>query len=176
MGADRKIVLFIAVSLDGYIAREDGNLDWLTAVEGEGDNGFSAFYQTIDTMLMGKGTYDHLMRIVEEFPHSDKICYVFSRSETRQDPYVQFINEDIPQFVRRLKEEEGTNIWLVGGGGVLDPLLKENAVDEFIITVTPIILGKGIPLFKQNNPEIKLKLVEQKSYGQFTQMHYVREL
>jgi dihydrofolate reductase len=57
----------------------------------------------------------------------------------------------------------------------LDPLLKENVVDEFIITVTPIILGRGIPLFKQNNPEIKLKLLEQKSYGQFTQMHFVKE-
>jgi dihydrofolate reductase len=57
----------------------------------------------------------------------------------------------------------------------LDPLIKENVVDEFIITVTPIILGRGIPLFKQNNPEIKLKLLEQKSYGQFTQMHFVKE-
>lgn len=77
MDTKRKVVLFIAASLDGYIARENGSLDWLDVIEGKGDNGFTEFYQTIDTMIMGNATYDHLMTLVNKFPHSDKTCFVF---------------------------------------------------------------------------------------------------
>ncbi|MBO9128999.1 dihydrofolate reductase family protein [Bacillus sp. 165] len=173
MGSERKLVLFIATSLDGYIARENGSLDWLYAVEGEGDNGFTEFYNTIDTLVMGKATYDHLMTLVEEFPHSDKTCYIFSRSEQREDKHVTFINEDISEFTRRLMAQSGSNIWLVGGGDLLDTFVKEKLVDEFIVTISPIILGKGVPLFKQDNPEIELELIEQRRFGQFVQLHYL---
>lgn len=173
MSSERKVVLFIAASLDGYIARENGSLDWLTAVDGEGDNGFTAFYKTIDTLIMGKATYDHLMTLVKEFPHADKTCYVFSRSEKREDPYVEFIDEDIGHFTRRLKNQAGSNIWLVGGGDLLDGFIKEKLVDEWMVTISPIVLGKGVPLFKPNNPEIKLELKEQKRFGQFVQLHYL---
>ncbi|MDF2904194.1 MAG: dihydrofolate reductase family protein [Bacillus sp. (in: firmicutes)] len=173
MDTKRKVVLFIAASLDGYIARENGSLDWLDAIEGQGDNGFTEFYQTIDTMIMGKATYDHLMTLVDEFPHSDKTCFVFSRSEKRKDQYVEFINEAVIDFTKNLKKQDGSNIWLVGGGDLLDTFIKEKLVDEIILTLSPIVLGSGIPLFKQNNPELKLVLKEQKQYGQFVQLHYL---
>ncbi|MBV7506586.1 dihydrofolate reductase family protein [Bacillus sp. sid0103] len=175
MDSFRKVVLFIATSLDGFIARENGSLDWLFAIEGEGDNGFTQFYQTIDTIVMGRGTYDYLMAIVEEYPHADQKTYIFSRQENRQDlgPQVEYVSEDIAGFVQKLKNQDGSNIWLVGGAELFKQYIKEKLVDEFIISLSPIILGKGIPLFNQNNPEIKLELMEQKRYGQFVQLHYL---
>lgn len=173
MNSSRKIVLYIATSLDGFIAKDDGSLDWLFAIEGEGDNGFTEFYQTIDTIIMGRSTYDHLMTMVDVYPHADKKSFIFSRKEAPQDPHVEFINDDVTSFAQRLKQLEGTNIWFVGGADLFDQFLKENLVDELIITLSPIILGKGIPLFKNDNPELKLKLKQQKIYGQFVQLHYL---
>lgn len=173
MNLNRKVVLFIAMSLDGYIAREDGGLDWLYAVEGEGSNGFDEFYQTIDTILMGRKTYHHLLSLVSEYPHADRKTFVFSRSTNEQDPHVEYVSEEIPSFVRQLKQQEGSNIWLVGGSGLVDPFLKAKCVDEIILTIAPVILGNGIPLFQPNHPEKKLELKDTKVYGQFVQMHYV---
>jgi dihydrofolate reductase len=172
MNSLRKIVLYIATSLDGFIAKENGSLDWLFAIEGVGDNGFTEFYQTIDTIIMGRGTYDHLMTMVEEYPHADKKSYIFSRQENRQELHVEFVSDNVADFVQKLKQQEGSNIWLVGGADLLDKFLKENLIDELIITFSPIILGKGIPLFKIDNPELKLELKEQKHFGQFVQVHY----
>ncbi|MCF6094931.1 dihydrofolate reductase family protein [Microaerobacter geothermalis] len=174
MGTQRKVILYIAISVDGYIARENGDIDWLLEAEtqGEGDNGYAEFYKTIDTVLMGKKTYDQVLTLVDEFPYPQKKCYVFSTSESREDQYVDFVSENVVSFTRRLKQQEGTNIWLVGGAELLDTFLKEKLVDEFIITIIPIMLGKGIPLFKADNPEYKLHLKETTRYGQFVQIHY----
>ncbi|MFF2907570.1 dihydrofolate reductase family protein [Paenibacillus sp. NPDC057934] len=169
----RPVVLYIAASLDGYIARGDGGVDWLNDVEGEGDNGYSDFYNTIDTVLIGKKTYDQTFELTDEFPYADKQCYVFSRSEQPPSPYVTFIHEDMAGFVHKLKEQDGGKIWIVGGAEVLDVLMKEKLVDEFIVTITPIVLGNGIPLFKGDNPEQKLTLKGSKSLGQFVELHYV---
>ncbi|MFF2015816.1 dihydrofolate reductase family protein [Paenibacillus sp. NPDC058177] len=169
----RPVVLYIAASLDGYIAREDGGVDWLNDVEGEGDNGYSDFYNTIDTVLIGKKTYDQTFELADEFPYADKKCYVFSRSEQPPSPHVTFIHEDMAGFVHKLKEQDGAKIWIVGGAEVLDVLMKEKLVDEFIVTITPIVLGNGIPLFKGDNPEQKLLLKGSKSLGEFVELHYV---
>ena len=168
----REVILFIATSLDGYIAKEDDDLKWLEETEGEGDAGYSDMYQSIDTTIMGKRTYDYVMEHAETFPYPDKKCYVFTNSEQGSTEYVDFVNEDVVQFTKKLKEQEGSKIWMVGGAGILDAFMKENLIDEYIITVTPHILGSGIPLFKENNPEIDLVLLDTKRYGQFVQMHY----
>ncbi|WP_088835408.1 dihydrofolate reductase family protein, partial [Paenibacillus tyrfis] len=152
----RPLVLYIATSLDGYIARENGEIDWLDEAEGEGDSGYSEFYETIDTVLMGNKTYEHTFELADQFPYPDKKCYVFSRSERQPNPHVTYITGDIPEFIEKLKEQDGSKIWIVGGAEILDVLLKSNLVDEFIITMMPTILGKGIPLFKKDNPELKL--------------------
>lgn len=169
----RPVVLFIATTLDGYIARENGEINWLYEVEGEGDNGYSDFYETIDTVLMGNKTYEYTFELADQFPYPDKKCYVFSRSEHEPSPHVTFVTEDIPGFVENLKEQEGSKIWIVGGAEILDVLLKGKLVDEFIISIVPTILGKGIPLFKQDNPEMKFSLTETKRFGQIVQLHYV---
>lgn len=169
----RKLVIFIATSLDGYIATEDDSLEWLFKVEGEGDNGYSEFYETIDTMLLGRRTYDWLVEQVKgDFPHKDKQCFVFSKSVKRQDAYVNFIEEDVATFVERLKQEEGSNIWCVGGGELIHALLTANLVDEFIVTVAPVILGKGIRLFKEGDYGYELVLKGTKRFNQFVELHY----
>lgn len=168
----RKVILFIATSLDGFIAKEDDDLQWLYDTEGEGDNGYTEMYQTIDTTIMGKRTYDYVMEHTEVFPYPDKKCYVFTTSEQGSTEHVEFVNEDVVAFTKRLKEQQGANIWMIGGAGILDVFMKENLIDEYLITVTPNILGSGIPLFKEKNPEIALTLLENKRFGQFVQLHY----
>lgn len=168
----REIVLYIAASLDGFIAKEDDDLQWLEDTEGEGDAGYGELYQSIDTVIMGNKTYDYVLKHTETFPYLDKKCYVFSTSEKGSDEYVEFVNEDVVRFTKKLKEQEGTKIWMVGGSGILDAFIKENLIDEYIITVTPHILGSGIPLFKDKNPQIDLKLVDMKQFGQFAQLYY----
>ncbi|WP_042472553.1 dihydrofolate reductase family protein [Bacillus ndiopicus] len=170
----REIILYIAASLDGFIAKENDDLQWLEETQGEGDAGYAEMYQSIDTVIMGKRTYDYVLEHIDVFPYSDKKCYVFSTSEEGSNEYVDFVNEDIIEFTKKLKEQEGSKIWMVGGSNILDSFIKENLIDEYIITVTPHILGSGIPMFKEKNPEINLVLLETKRYGQFVQMHYKR--
>ena len=173
MEKKRNVVLFIATSLDGFIATKDDGLEWLYGVEGEGDNGYSEFYHTVDTVLMGKRTYDWIMKQdLNEFPYKDKECYVFSRSFAEDTEDVKFVNDDVINFINQLKSENGKNIWIVGGGELLHSLMKEELVDELILTVAPILLGKGILLFKEGDKHFNLTLKEVRRFNQFVELHY----
>lgn len=173
MKQDRKVVVFIACSLDGYIATKDESLEWLFQVEGEGDNGFSAFYETVDTVVMGKRTYDWVMnQEMETFPYEGKECVVFSRSEWEDTEHVSYRNGDVRSFVDKQKGRSGKNIWVVGGGELLHAFIQEGLVDEFIITVAPVILGNGIPLFREGDHGLNLKLKGTQSFNQFVELHY----
>jgi dihydrofolate reductase len=166
-----KLVFYGAISLDGYLARENHSLDWLFGTEGEEESGYQEFYDSIDIILMGRSTYDQIAILSpEKFPYEGKPCYVFSRTMTGSNEHVTFINEDIAGFTQSLKEQEGKRIWVVGGGEVLKPLLK--LVDEFIIQIAPTIIGKGIPLFVPGDQENKLTLVDVRSFKQFAELHY----
>lgn len=168
----RKVVLFTASSLDGYIATKDHHLDWLFQVEGEGDNGIAEFMNSVDTVIMGRTTYDWVMAHAEEFPYKDKECYVFSRTAKTDTEFVSFIHEDVGEFCRRLKRKSGKNIWIAGGGELLDDFLKEKLVDEIIVTIAPVLLGNGIPLFKQNDFQTSLKLSRINRFNQFVELRY----
>lgn len=175
MSEKRNLVLFIASSLDGYIATTDESLEWLFKVEGEGDNGFSEFYETVDTVLMGKRTYDWIMKQdIQEFPYKNKECYVFTRSSAEDTEDVRFVNEDVTNFVHKLKDQEGKNLWIVGGGELLHSFVQEELVDEFIITVAPTIIGKGIPLFRDGDYQLDLTLKGVRNFNQFVELHYKR--
>ncbi len=169
----RKVVLYIASSLDGYIAAKDESLEWLFKVEGEGDNGYSNFYDTVDTVLMGKKTFDWVMQNIEEFPYKNKECYVFTRSSIEDTDDVKFINGNIKDFVNNLRRKKGENIWLVGGGELLHSFIQDDLIDECIITIAPALIGVGIPLFKQDKYQIDLSLKNTRRYGQFVELHYV---
>lgn len=173
MKKQRKLVLFIAQSVDGYIATKDDSLDWLFKVEGEGDNGYSEFFETIDTILMGKRTYDWIMEQEKgQYPYSTKNSYVFSRSSVTDTNDVTFIKGDIVGFTNNLKKEEGKDIWIVGGGDILHTFLKEKLVDELIVTVAPTIIGEGIPLFKPADYALDLSLKGTRPFNQFVELHY----
>lgn len=173
MMGQRKLVLYIASSLDGYIATNEHNLDWLFSVEGEGDNGYSKFYEIIDTILIGRVTYDWIIEHENGgFPYKGKECYVFSKTKKEDNEYVNFIYEDIVQFIIDLKNKSGKNIWLVGGGELIGTFIKEKLVDELIITIAPSLLGKGIPLFKNNDFQTSLTLKSINRFNQFVELYY----
>jgi dihydrofolate reductase len=165
----RKLILYTATSLDNYIATPDGGVGWLSTSEfiaPDEDYGYGDFYNSIDTTLMGHSTYRFILDQDVPFPYPDKKNYVFSRSSQKRDTeFVQFINDDIVGFVRQLKLAEGTNIWLVGGGQINALLLQNDMIDEMILTLFPLVLGEGIPVFHGSHKTVYFDLQSSKSYG-----------
>lgn len=176
MGDERKIVCFIAESLDGYIATEDGSLDWLFKVRGEGDNGYSEFLETIDTVIMGRKTYDWVMEMEKgEYPYEELKSYIYSRSVPSENSLedIEFVNMDIPIFADKLKSAPGKNIWMIGGSELLARFMDAGLIDEFIISIAPMVIGRGIPLFQKSYLMTEYKLKNVNRYGEFAQLHYV---
>lgn len=173
---ERKVIVFIATTLDGYIATEEDSLDWLFQVEGEGDNGYLEFYNTVDTVILGRRTYDWILEHEKEnFPYKDKNCFVFSRTPKDSNQDVKYVQGGIVEFVEELKASEGKNIWVVGGGSLLTHFIKENLIDEYIITMAPVLIGNGISLFNKQSTEIPLKLKSVRRFNQFVELHYIKE-
>ncbi|SDW94141.1 Dihydrofolate reductase [Marinococcus luteus] len=171
----KPVILFIAASLDGYIADEEGNIDWLMKAGGEGDNGYDEMYRRVDTVVMGRKTYEHVLVLTDAFPYSDKDCYVFSTSRLESGGQVSFVKGDVAEWLQNKRLDPGSGIWIVGGADIIDPLLNEELIDEYIITLTPDLLGSGIPLFKQRSGQPKrLHLHKVKQWGELAQLHYKR--
>jgi dihydrofolate reductase len=167
----RKVVLFIACSLDGYIAGIDDDTGWLF---NDDDYGYKEFLSSVDTVLMGRRTYDMALRM-GPFPYPDKDCYVFSRSLMGGDENVEFVNQPVSEFVKTLREKEGTDIWLVGGSELIDPFMKDHLIDEFIISIHPILLGEGIPMFRSGFPRQTLSLEGTATFPSgLIQVHYLQ--
>lgn len=147
----RKLILYIAQSLDGKTATPDGRVDWLEQIANPDDNdyGYAEFYDSIDVTLMGNTTYQQIHGFDIPFPYPNKENYVFTRNpEIRENENVQFITGNLISFVRDLKEENGKHIWLVGGSQINKLMYNAGLIDEMILFVMPIILGDGIPLFQ----------------------------
>lgn len=163
----RKVILYIAASLDGYIARPDGDTSWLHddkyTLKGE-DFGYGAMLQSIDTTLMGHSTYKVILGFDTPFPYSDKTNYVFSRSDHPGNEHVTFVRQDPAGFVKELKRQVGRHIWLIGGGQINTALLNAGLIDEIILTYVPVILGSGIPLFAEGAQERQLQVAERQCY------------
>jgi dihydrofolate reductase len=164
----RKIILYSAISTDNFIAREDGNIDWLNSPEiipeGE-DFGYNAFYNSIGTTLIGNSTYKQVLGFSDDFPYPDKENYVFTRDSANKDSeFVQYISTNVTRFCRNLKAIGGLDIWLVGGGKLNSSLLKDGLIDKLILTSIPIALGKGIPLFDNPDWQEKFKISTMKSF------------
>lgn len=157
----RKVILFIATSLDGFIAGKSGEVDWLFTDQ---DYGYTEFLKTIGVVIMGRKTYDQVLTL-GEYPYKRLEGYVFSRSRAgAKDENVTFVSGDIGSFVRSLKSKPVKDIWLVGGSEVIQTFLEQDLIDEFVISIHPIILGNGIPLFRTPFPARKLRLKDCKTY------------
>jgi dihydrofolate reductase len=165
----RKLVYSLTNSLDNFIARPDGAYDWLLMGD-EVMSEFPRFFASFDTVLMGRKTYDITL---SHSPETDQEAsgymgmksYVFSRSmKEHPNADVTIVSENAGEVVRNLKNESGKDIWLMGGGILAASLLRERLVDEISVTIQPILLGSGIPLFPDLGLQVDLQLLEYKTY------------
>ena len=172
----RNIILYIATSLDGFIARKDGSLDWLPQST-EDDMGYADFYDTIDTVVMGRTTYEQVVGELspDVWAYAGKTCYVATSKQMQNTKDVTFIGGDIAGFISGLKNDPGKDIWLVGGGNLIESFVRSNLIDKYIITVIPTILGGGIPLFQGTHPSVSLSLIGTRTFGDVVELTYSSE-
>jgi dihydrofolate reductase len=172
----RKIIVYIATSADGYIARPDGGVEWLDRPRPKGNYGMGTFFRSIDTILWGRKTYDLGLEMAgENLGVGPRIKnYVFSRRPPRPSAEgVEFVREPIRDFARRLRSSPGKDIWMMGGGGIIASFLDEGEIDEFVIHVIPIFIGEGIPLIAPRHREVRLKLLSLQRYSDgVVRLHY----
>ena len=158
----RNVIVHIGTSADGYIARPDGDLEWLTSRPApKGFYGMGTFERSIDTKLLGRKTYEESLRLGAKFDSKKCRRVVFSR---RAPPAgapsgVEFVNEAIGTYVSRLRAQPGKDIWLMGGGDLIASFLDENAIDEFVVSVVPVFIGDGLPLIARRQRHAPLDLL-----------------
>lgn len=157
----RDVSYFVACSLDGFIARMDESFDWLFA---DDDYGFAEFYRSVDCVVMGRKTFDVALGFVE-YPYPKKPAYVFSRQSVESPiAEAEFVKEDPARFVKRLKQQPGGRIWVVGGGAIAAALLQANLIDEMVLTIHPITLGQGVPVFERHGVETRWIVSSTRAY------------
>ena len=175
----RKISLFIATSLDGYIAKPNDDLSFLKLVEKEGeDYGYAAFTDTIDTLIIGRKTYDYVLREIGPsfYDNGQRDVYVITRTPRPSVGRTTFYTGNLTDLVEQLKSENGKNIYCDGGTEVINELLKNDLIDGLIISIVPILLGNGTRLFKDGRPEQLLEFVKVKTFETgLVQLHYQRK-
>lgn len=172
----RKIILNLAISIDGYIADDSGGYEWIA---GDGNNNlntklewdYNKFLNEVDIVVMGRNCYEQKMH--EDFKEK-KVYIATSRKEQDFDNCI-FINDDICGVILKEREKEGKNIFLFGGGILVDYFIKQNIIDEYIIGIIPTVLGKGKPLFLGNNPIIPLSLKEYFIDNGICILHYLKK-
>lgn len=163
-----KTVLYIATSLDGFIARPDGNIDWLTSIPSpqEGDYGYAELLNSIGTTIMGRKTYEKIIGFGVDWPYIGLDSYVLTSDKALkiQSPETYLLTENIKDFITEIKTKTNKDIWLIGGGQLIRSFINEGLLDKMIITVIPKIIGEGIPLFADNPKETNWKLIEAKPF------------
>jgi dihydrofolate reductase len=170
----RKVILYISMSLDGYIARVDGDISFLSLMEQKDqDYGYADFNKTVDTVIVGRKSYDKVVSMGFKYPHNDKDVFIISKTRHENSGSFKYYSGSLKTLVSGLKSKPGKNIYCDGGSLIVNELLKENLIDEFIISVIPIILGDGIELFTRGRPEISLRLINcEKFETGLVQIHY----
>lgn len=171
MRARRKIIVYIATSADGYIARPDGDVEWLNRRPRTVDYGMRAFYPTIDTILWGRKTYDWALNYYrkkgrKEGRFDTRVAnFVFSRKpRKRAAPGVEFVSAPVKAFAQRLRATPGKHIWMMGGGELIASFLDAGEIDEFDIHVIPVLIGEGIPLVAPRHRDVPLRLRSSRKY------------
>jgi dihydrofolate reductase len=150
------ITFYTAASLDGYIARNDGSIDWLCGGNDSMED-YSQFIAKVDCLVMGRSTYDKVLGF-GQWPYAGKPCYVMTHTPPPDNPYgVEFVSEGVEAFLKAAPTKFNA-IWLVGGAKLTEEFLKRGLIDEFNIFIMPLLLGDGIPLFPKNSIERRLVL------------------
>jgi dihydrofolate reductase len=172
---NRKIIVYAGTSADGFIARPDGDIEWLTSRPApKGFYDIAEFTASIDTKILGRKTFDKSLALGAKFDGKTK-TYVFSTRPAATDPPrgVEFVSEPIARFAERLRVADGKDIWMMGGGGITASFLDAGAIDQFIINVIPVLIGDGIPLIARRHRHVPLKLLSTRQFGDgVVQLHY----
>jgi dihydrofolate reductase len=176
--SNRKVILYISMSLDGFIATHDDDLSWLSIVQnGKEDYGYVDFNNQVDTYIVGRKTYEVVLKLTGgDFPQAKQHkCYVITRQDLPNKDGVTFFNGDLEELIITLKKEKGKHIYCDGGGEIVKLLMEKNLIDEYIISVIPTILGDGKRLFKGGINPLKLKAMPSKHFESgLVQLHYVK--
>lgn len=171
MKVPRKIIVYVATSADGYIARPDGDVEWLNRRPRTVDYGLRALYRTIDTVLLGRKTYDFALDYSKRSGKKGGIFdtalanYVFASKPPKEKlPGVEFVSEPVKEFAQRLRSTPGKDIWMMGGGELIASFLDAGELDEFDIHVIPTFIGEGIPLVAPRHRDVALRLRSARKY------------
>jgi dihydrofolate reductase len=165
--SERKIIVELATSADGFIARRDGSVDWLDRPQPKGNYGMGEFINSIDTILMGRKTYDKGIEMgMKDSGFGPRVRnYVFSRQPQKNlMKGFEWANEPVKVFAQKLRRQPGKNIWMMGGGELIAAFLDESELDEFRVHVVPVLIGEGIPLIAPRRRTIPLELISSKSF------------
>ncbi|MGO9084839.1 MAG: dihydrofolate reductase family protein [Candidatus Sulfotelmatobacter sp.] len=167
MKKHRKVIVYIATSADGYVARPDGDVGWLDRPSPKGNYGMGEFFKTIDTILWGRKTYQKGIEMGMKASGFGRGIrnYVFSRHPQKSpSPAFEFLNEPVRPFMQHLRAQPGKNIWMMGGAEIIGAFLDDGEIDEFSIHVIPVMIGQGIPLVQPRHRLIPLKLLSTRKF------------
>ncbi|WP_195988390.1 dihydrofolate reductase family protein [Clostridium sp. D53t1_180928_C8] len=172
----RKVILYIATSLDGYIADHNGDVNWLSGQdESNTEQGsYPEFIETIDTVILGYKTYHQVVTELSPdiWVYKGKQSYVITNKNIENKEEIIFTNKNLGDLISNLKKQQGKNIWICGGASIVNQLLELNLIDEFCISIIPTILGDGISLFDKQIKEKKLELVSTRTYNGIVDLWY----
>lgn len=167
------VFFYGCITIDGYLADSNHNLDWLYQTGSIEETDYESFYKNMDITIMGKRTYNEIENIENIGSlYSTTKNYVFTHAKSLSVREFIPVNSDIVEFVKQI--EKNKNIWIIGGNTILAPLLDNDMVDNIIIQIAPVLLGKGIPLFSQKEVLKRFYLKDVKKYGQFAELIYCK--
>ncbi len=177
MSHERKSVVYIAMSLDGFIAGLNEDLSFLDAVQLVGeDYGYADFMSSVDTVVMGRKTFDWILRQVPAFPHAELNSYIVTRTPRPDDGKIMFSTEDPCTLIKRLKSLPGKYIFIDGGADIINQLIQQDLIDEWIISIIPALLGDGIALFHSRKALRSLQLLSVRHFASgLVQLHYQKK-
>lgn len=173
-----RIVLYIAMSLDGYIADRTGGVEWLGGDGSDADDSgsYPEFIKTIDTVVLGYTTYHQLKTELSPdlWPYEDKNTYVLTHRPMKDTSNIFFTDKKLKELLTELQREEKGDIWICGGASIVQQAVDADMIDIYTITVIPTILGDGVRLFGERNSDVKLKLLSTETYNGMIDLVYAR--
>ena len=177
---ERKVILYISQSLDGFIADNKGSVEWIIGNDKKyaSDYGYEKFIEDIDTVILGANTYKQIKNELspDKWVYENLQSYVLTNEKIKDTEAIKYVNMNIEKLINKLKQEKGKDIWICGGANLVNQCVKANLIDEYQITTVPIILGNGVRLFGENNKKINLEFKEIKEENGLIMGIYTKRL
>lgn len=171
----RQVVFYGAISLDGFLSDENDDLQWLLDTNLNGQSTYETFEKQISTFVMGRKTFEVAQQMMgEEALYAGKEKVIFLRGDHTNQKDTTYVSGDVVNIIKNYQKQTGDNIWIIGGGSILKPLLEANMVDEFWIQIVPVLLGQGKRLFEPGSYRYRLQAVETTQLGEMTEIHLKR--